>query len=1071
MRSSGRGETLSRRSWPIAITKNFSGSLNIVGEIWGRMSKLAWMLRGSHEVRLSGVVAIALAGVLAMGCGSPASTDQDGEVPGADASTVDGGGEAATSIEGGAATQDASIGPDADATTGDGAGGGDGGAPDGDDASAATEGGSCVPRSIDCTGLCGPVTDPCSGETKQCGGCAPATVCDLGGHTCVTPKTTCADLIPGPSRCGIIQNSCGDFLNCGNCPNGQECDPQSNTCVACIPVTCKDVGAQCGPVWNGCGDPNDPANRLQCPACPSGSVCNGTFNVCESACTPLSPAAACAAAKAATGVQCGIITDGCGGTVNCDLVSGFGCSNGQLCGAAGLDNHCDQANTPVDCKALGRTCGTVTSSCTGQQVSCGTCTKAGDVCNQNGVCGPPCTPNTCSSQAILAMNGGSVPECGTFPDGCGGTLGCGPCAAGSVCTGNSTCCKVTGICGLNQCGLVANGCGGQLDCSSNCAAGSTCDAVTGTCCTPKTCTQVAPSCGANLDNGCHGTMSCPTCAGAGNVCDAQTKTCCTPFTCAGHYPGMCGTFTDGCGGLVDCTKNCGAGQVCNPTAMTCCAPTACGAQCGTVSNGCGGTQSCGCPNGQVCDPQTTQCCTPIPHAVACNTPGQCGPVPNGCGDTEQCTCPSGGVCNGQTHQCCTPYTCAAHYAGMCGTFSDNCGGTVTCSPPNTCNSPPYGGKCDTGAYATPPFSDGCGGTLTCGCTGANTCGGGGVANVCGCTPLTCSAPSIAPKCGMFSNGCGGVLDCTGICGPGRVCNVSGSPPADTCCTPTTCNAILAGMPAGTCGTFSDGCGGSLNCTAVCGGGQVCNTSVNGMTGMPTDRCCTPLTCAAPQFAGKCGNFFDGCGGTLQCNNVNCGASQVCNPLNGTCCSPKTCATNYPGQCGNHDDGCGNPTGLSCNANCTGSQVCNPGNSQCCTPQTCAANHPNVCGNFPDACGGTLHCTCANSTAGPVCSTAAANLGTCCSPATCPPPAGGGGVPPGGVCGTIPDGCGGSASCSPCQQYPIPGIGSCGPTNTCTASANGSVCACTPLGCVDNCGNPRTGRGIPDGCGGTVNCGG
>jgi hypothetical protein len=29
----------------------------------------------------------------------------------------------------------------------------------------------------------------------------------------------------------------------------------------------------------------------------------------------------------------------------------------------------------------------------------------------------------------------------------------------------------------------------------------------------------------------------------------------------------------------------------------------------------------------------------------------------------------------------------------------------------------------------------------------------------------------------------------------------------------------------------------------------------------------------------------------------------------------------------------------------------------------------------------------------------------------------------------------------------------------------------PLGCADNCGNPRTGHGIPDGCGGTVNCGG
>lgn len=63
--------------------------------------------------------------------------------------------------------------------------------------------------------------------------------------------------------------------------------------------------------------------------------------------------------------------------------------------------------------------------------------------------------------------------------------------------------------------------------------------------------------------------------------------------------------------------------------------------------------------------------------------------------------------------------------------------------------------------------DGCNHTLNCGtCTSPQSCGGGGVANVCGCTPTTCAAQG--KNCGSIPNGCGGTLSC-GTCTSPQTC--------------------------------------------------------------------------------------------------------------------------------------------------------------------------------------------------------------------------------------------------------------------------------------------------------------
>src|SRR5439155_16522450 len=69
---------------------------------------------------------------------------------------------------------------------------------------------------------------------------------------------------------------------------------------------------------------------------------------------------------------------------------------------------------------------------------------------------------------------------------------------------------------------------------------------------------------------------------------------------------------------------------------------------------------------------------------------------------------------------CTPTTCALQYA-TCGTIGDGCGGTLSCGS----------------------------------CPAPYTCGGGGIANQCGCVPAACQVG----QCGSIADGCGGTLDC------------------------------------------------------------------------------------------------------------------------------------------------------------------------------------------------------------------------------------------------------------------------------------------------------------------------
>ena len=278
------------------------------------------------------------------------------------------------------------------------------------------------------------------------------------------------------------------------------------------------------------------------------------------------------------------------------------------------------------------------------------------------------------------------------------------------------------------------------------------------------------------------------------------------------------------------------------------------------------------------------CCT---RTDSCNlTTGTCGPIQNSCrpqGTTYTC------------NRCTAPKTCV----------SNTC-----CQPAPACQG--GGGEGAECNVTKQPVDPGCGSARTCTCAGGrvcwcanHVCTAGDAAGVC-TSPLTCSSAAYAGKCGTgLSNGVGGTISCG--CPSGQVCSTSTPGQTGTCqCNnPTGQPYVCANVPGGpgqlggdACGTFNNGCGGSLTCNCPILG-QVCNTTAN------PNVCCTPATCPLPALGSACGTITNGC------TSLTCG-----------------CPT-----------GMGNE-----NFQCTGGKCA-------CTPDTCRGRT----GPQPDRCGGTLQC--------------------------------------------------------------------------------------------------------------------
>jgi len=248
-----------------------------------------------------------------------------------------------------------------------------------------------------------------------------------------------------------------------------------------------------------------------------------------------------------------------------------------------------------------------------------------------------------------------------------------------------------------------------------------------------------------------------------------------------------------------------------------------------------------------------------------------------------------------------------------------------------------------------------------------------------CVPLSCS--DIRKECGTYSDECGGRLNC-------------GSCPEESQCIDGVCLCILA-----QCGTPGYKCGFHTSCTATmfCGGCPAGKYCENGECVTPP---CTPQTCQQMRYT--CGTQSDGCNGTVSCGSCNTGL--VCEE--GVCvnppCIPKTCQS-LGLSCGQTQDTCGGF--LQC-GQCPSEQFCD--NGICadipCQPKTCS-DLLLSCGYADDTCGNILNCgTCQT---GFYCNDTGYCAQNQCTPLTC--------GELGYTCGSIQNGCGMEVGCGVCAD--------------------------------------------------------
>ncbi|MFH0936280.1 MAG: hypothetical protein V1815_01215 [Candidatus Woesearchaeota archaeon] len=258
-------------------------------------------------------------------------------------------------------------------------------------------------------------------------------------------------------------------------------------------------------------------------------------------------------------------------------------------------------------------------------------------------------------------------------------------------------------------------------------------------------------------------------------------------------------------------------------------------------------------------------CNPLCGDKICQASESCSTCSVDCGTCVE-ICTNECSING-TKQC---YN--SNYYQICGNYDiDTClewSNSISCGSGQTC----VNGNCICAPNCLNKTcgNDGCGGS--CGtCSIGSYCSNGNCVLNQTCTPATCS--SLGKQCGSWSDGCGVTLNC-GTCSSGYTCsNGACIISQNQTCTPSCVGKI--------CG--SDGCGGS--CGTCSQQGQTCNS--NGQCVLNGIVC---ATCSTLRF--NCGTWSDRCGNTLNCGDT-CPSGFIC--YAGRCTDLSICDDSDGGQ--------------------------------------------------------------------------------------------------------------------------------------------------------------------------------
>ena len=480
----------------------------------------------------------------------------------------------------------------------------------------------------------------------------------------------------------------------------------------------------------------------------------------------------------------------------------------------------------------------------------------------------------------------------------------------------------------------------------------------------------------------------------------------------GRCSGVCRSGQTRCAaGQATQTESCGPTGEWNGGLADC--PFVCLAETGACGGVCTpGSKRCSGSKTQSCDATGTWKDGTDCGSMPC-TRGACGPCSDGqtqCNADVPQTCSGGVWSNQQATKC--PFVC-----------DDTSGCVGECQPGSTLCTANALRTCDAhGKYGsrTCPFvciSGQCAGSCT---PGTNRCSAG-TTQLCGSTGSWGSGQSCAYGCSDATGKCQDCVD---------------DDPAVTCAN-------------GGCGDRINNCGRPVTCPTCGGMGQSCGGGgTDGFCG------CTP-SATGGCGGGNCGATVGNCGQPITCPTTCDGVGQTCGGggVQGRCgCTPRTQAAACAGlDCGTVSDGCGGT--VSCGGSCTGTgQTCSGGGTanRCgCTPEAASATcGSRICGVLVNNCGMPVPCgplagACAD---GKMCDSNGACVAGCVPLTQCPT---------GDDCGTVDPGCG---------QPALTCGGAC-PSGKPTCSSN--HCTCVPL---TACPTGACGA-YPNGCGGTLSCGG